>query len=158
MPVNSQSRADLLEILIIEVLNAFFALRRAGQDLEMVSESGGGLWGLLRILAAEGPKTLSDVARLRGVSRQYIQKLASQLAGDDLIRMTENPADRRSKLMVLTPRGEARFAQLTDQFQAVVRALAPGFRASDLKTAGQTVAKLRGALQDAVKRPEELSP
>ena len=82
------------------MLNTFFALRQTGQDLDMVSESGGGLWGLMRMLTDRGPLTLSEVARLRGVSRQYIQKIAVQLAQQGMIRMTPNPRDRRAKLMV----------------------------------------------------------
>jgi len=142
----ANDKADLMAALIIEILNSFFALRQAGQELDMVSESGGGLWGLMRILHDEGPQRLSDVARRRSVSRQYIQKIANQLADGGLVRMKIDPSDRRAKRMVLTAKGRARYDELNQRFLRVVAALAPDFTAAELKTAVKTVASVRAGL------------
>jgi hypothetical protein len=60
-------------------LETFFDLRATGQNLNFVTEWGAGNWGLLRLLSKEGSKTISEAARMRSVSRQYIQKLANHL-------------------------------------------------------------------------------
>ena len=148
--MGGRGRSVLMEQLIIEVLNAFFVLRQAGQELDMVSESGGGLWGLMRILSTQGPQTLSAVARQRGVSRQYIQKIAAQLTADGLVRMGSDPLDRRAKRMMLTDRGKARYQELNQRFEVFAATLAPRFKSADLKTAADTVAGVRRALQESL--------
>lgn len=145
--------ARMVEALILEVLGAFFDLRAAGQRYGLVTEHGGGSWGLLRMLRAEGPLTVSDVARMRSVSRQYIQKLANELIAEGLVTMKDNPSHRQSKFMVLTKRGERRLTELTQRLKNVTRELAPVFSVRDLRVSVGTVATLRKHLAElATKR------
>lgn len=145
-PAPRTSRGRQLEAMVLEILGAFFDLRTRGQEEGLVTQSGAGSWGLLRLLKEDGPKTVPEVARIRAVSRQYIQKLADELMADGLVETFENPAHRRSKRLRLTPAGERRFDEMTSRFSDSMERLAEGFRLADLRTATETIARLRERL------------
>lgn len=139
----------LLEALALEILGAFFDLRGIGQELGLVTEWGAGNWGLLRILKEDGSKTVPEVARMRSVSRQYIQKLANELIDEGLIEMVENPAHKRSKLMQLTPSGEQKLEELSQQYRRFLANLEHHFCKEELALAVKTIAKFRRQLSEA---------
>lgn len=133
----------LLEVLILEVLTAFFDLRAVGQRYGLVTEQGAGSWGLLRMLKTEGPQTVPDVARARSVSRQYIQKLANELIAEGWIALEDNPLHKKSKLMLLTGQGEAKLEEMTQQFRELTAQITSAFALRDLQVSIHTVGELR---------------
>jgi len=60
-----------------------------------------------------GPKTVPEIARMRSVSRQYIQKLANELIGRRWLALIDNPRHRRSKMLQLTKSGERQLAVMS---------------------------------------------
>lgn len=136
----------LLEDLILEVLAAFFDLRAVGQRYGLVTEQGAGSWGLLRMLKTEGPQTVPDVARARSVSRQYIQKLANELIAEGWVAMDNNPLHKKSRLMVLTDQGEAKFEEMTQRFRELTAKIASAFASCDIEVSTRTVSELRKQL------------
>ena len=62
--------------------------------------------GVLRGLDRSGPQTVPQMARIRPVSRQYIQTLVNLLAQEGQVKFIENPAHKRSRLVRLTPKGK----------------------------------------------------
>lgn len=143
--------AEDLEQLMKEVLAAFFALRAAGQQSGLVTDWGGGTWGLLRTIAADGPMTMSDLARKRSVSRQYIQKLAAGPLRDRLIELAPNEANQRAPLMTLTALGRKRLAAYGATIRRALGALSTHFDAEDVEQAAATVRRLRELLQPAAR-------
>lgn len=138
-----------LEALVLEILGAFFDLRAAGQEEGLVNASGAGTWGLMRILREEGPRTVPEVARMRSVSRQYIQKLANELIEDGLIELIPNPTHKRSKRMRLTRKGEKEFDRLTGRLRGFLEGIAADFSSTDLSAATRTIRALRSRLSPA---------
>ena len=51
------------------------------------------------------PLTVSAVARVMGLRRQSVQRTADLLVADGVAEYVDNPADRRAKLLTLTPAG-----------------------------------------------------
>ena len=51
-----------------------------------------------------------------------MQRLADELAADGLVKFIDNPKHRRSKLVQLTPKGDARYRQLDARLLAKPRA------------------------------------
>jgi DNA-binding MarR family transcriptional regulator len=64
--------------------------------------------GVMRYLMTAGPRTVPDIAAWRATSRQYIQKIVDGLEAEGLVAFTANPAHRRSQLVKVTRKGEAR--------------------------------------------------
>lgn len=147
---STDARTQELETLANEILAAFFELRTAGQRLGVVTEWGAGSWGLLRTIAEEGPLTMSELARRRGVSRQYIQKLANELVNAGHLQMIDNPSHKRAGLMSLTASGRNQLARYTDRIRTEFRALSGSFTAAELASASATIARLRSLLRSRV--------
>jgi DNA-binding MarR family transcriptional regulator len=51
------------------------------------------------------PQTVAQMAREMGHARQSVQRIADVLANEGLVAYIDNPADRRAKLVELTPKG-----------------------------------------------------
>lgn len=82
-------------------LNALLDLLHGGDD------SVASRRGVLRNLAANGPLTVPQIASLRPVSRQFVQRVVNALEADGLVERRTNPAHRRSPLVMLTAAGGA---------------------------------------------------
>lgn len=55
--------------------------------------------------AGYAPQTVAQMARDMGHARQSVQRIADVLAKEGLVAYKDNPADRRAKLLELTPQG-----------------------------------------------------
>ncbi|MEU8117156.1 MarR family transcriptional regulator [Spirillospora sp. NPDC049024] len=63
------------------------------------------------IAAATAPLTLRGLAELLLTDRPYVTLVVDDLVGRGLVERTENPADRRSKLVTATAAGRAAAAE-----------------------------------------------
>lgn len=135
-----------LRQLIDEILQTFFELRAAGQRLGLVTQGGNGSWGLLRELKSRGPTTIADLAHTRGVSRQYIQKLAQELMALGWVARGDNPGHQRSYFLLLTATGKKQLERMDQTLEGHLRTLAPLFEEVPLSEVNATLGRLRGAL------------
>lgn len=135
-------------VVMIEALYLAFRLRAWGKRGGHVSASGGGVWGMLRSLALEGPQTVPQLARTRPVSRQHIQVLADEMAAQGLVEFAANPAHKRSKLVRMTAKGRKLYDELDASFLAFAEQLANGMDAKKLENAAAVVADLKDRLAD----------
>jgi DNA-binding MarR family transcriptional regulator len=129
-----------------EITRAFYDMRATGQRLGLFSDWGNGSWGLLQVLATEGPMTMSNLARQRSVSRQYIQKIACVPIRERWITLEPNPADRRAPLMTMTPAGLRRVRARRRQLDRALRGVSRHFVARDVAKAAATVSLVRSLL------------
>jgi len=152
--------AALMDVIVL-TLAASFKLRALGRRTGLVSARGG-VWGLLRSLKLEGPLTVPELARMRPVTRQHIQKLADELAAQGLVAFEPNPAHKRSQLVRLTPAGERLFEQLTRRFGRLADEIARGLDEKKLALTAETLAalaaRLDAALGDAVDEDQAEAP
>jgi DNA-binding MarR family transcriptional regulator len=112
-------KAEAVAELMLEVAQCFFRIRAVGQKSGLITSWGGGAFGFLRSLALLGPLTVPQIAQMRPTSRQRMQRLADELAAGGLVTFVDNPKHRRSKLVQLTRKGEARYRDLHTRFIAI---------------------------------------
>ncbi len=129
--------------VVVEVTHAFFEMRAAASRFGAVTAWGGSTLGVLRHLKEAGPLTVPQIARARPVARQHIQKLANELAAQGLVEFIDNPAHKRSKLLRLTPEGEARHDTLLAEMTKLVERVARGMDEAALKSTAETVSDFR---------------
>lgn len=110
-PIVDSKGAAVAE-LMLEVAQCFFRIRALGQKTGLITSWGGGAFGFMRSLALLGPLTVPQIAEMRPTSRQRMQRLADELAAEGLVEFIDNPKHRRSKLVRLTPKGDARYREL----------------------------------------------
>ncbi|MUL38885.1 MarR family winged helix-turn-helix transcriptional regulator [Gloeocapsopsis dulcis] len=145
--VNRTLAGQAIEDLIVEIVATFFLLRAEGMRIGVVSPSGEGYWSVLRILKMNGAQTVPQIARYRYVPRQSIQKLANEMLEDGVIELVNNPAHKRSKLLRLTPKGDAVFQELSDRIATLSETLAEQGDAAQLQNAVGVVKHLHAQLR-----------
>jgi len=148
------SKAETIAELMLEVAQCFFMIRALGQKTGLITSWGGGAFGFLRSLALLGPLTVPQIARMRPTSRQRMQRLADELAAEGLVKFIDNPKHRRSKLVQLTPKGDARYRQLDARLLAIASTMCAALSEPDIRRTAEIVRQL----SDNVKaRSERLS-
>jgi DNA-binding MarR family transcriptional regulator len=136
--------------LMLEVAQCFFSIRALGQKTGLITSWGGGAFGFLRSLALLGPLTVPQIAQMRPTSRQRMQRLADELAADGLVRLIVNPKHLRSKLVQLTPKGDARYRELSAQLLSIASTLGIALREPDIRKTTAVVRQLNGDVKARV--------
>ncbi len=132
--------------LLLAIVSTAHKLRAVGQRSGSVTAWGGGLWGLLHSLETGGPQTVPQLARARPVARQHIQKLADEMAAEGLVTFVENPAHKRSRLLEVTPQGEAVYLEITNELMALCGDFAAGQDLHELEVSISTINDLKSNL------------
>lgn len=136
------SRAEAVAELMLEVAQCFFRIRAMGQKTGLITSWGGGAFGFMRSLALLGPLTVPQIAEARPTSRQRMQRLADELAAEGLVEFIDNPRHRRSKLVRLTPKGDARYLELNDRFLSIASTTGVALNESDIRKTIEIVRRL----------------
>jgi len=134
------------ELVIDEVRLFWNALVRRGQDLHADESLTMGMRAILEFLLRNGPTTVPNVARRRGVTRQHVQALVNPLLEDGLVEAVENPAHRRSPLMRLSARGESTIRRMRRREAAVLDEADAGLSRTELQRTASALRRIRRAL------------
>jgi DNA-binding MarR family transcriptional regulator len=136
------SKGEAIAALMLEVAQLFFRIRAAGQKTGFITNWGAGAFGFMRSLALIGPLAVPQIARMRPTSRQRMQRLADELAAEGLVEFIDNPRHRRSKLVRLTPKGDARYRELSARLLEMASTMGAGLSEADIRKAADIVRQL----------------
>jgi DNA-binding MarR family transcriptional regulator len=89
-------------VLLVFRLNG--VLLAAGDRMAAPAGQTSARWQVMGVID-HGPLTVSAVARTMGLRRQSVQRTADLLVADGVAEYVDNLADRRAKLLALTPSG-----------------------------------------------------
>jgi DNA-binding MarR family transcriptional regulator len=131
-------RADEAARLVEDVLECAGALRRYGDALTRPFGQTEVRWAVLSVLSG-GTRTVPQVARRLGVTRQSVQRVANLLAEEGLVESVPNPDNARSPLFRLTDHGEEVLA-------AIMRAADPWHRRAGEELSLRELRQARSAL------------
>ena len=148
------SKAGAITELMLEVAQCFFRLRALGQKAGLITSWGGGAFGFMRSLALLGPLSVPQIAQMRPTSRQRMQRLADELAAEGLVKFIDNPKHRRSKLVQLTRKGDARYRELNARFLVIASTMGVALSEADIRKTTEIVRQLS---DDVKARSERLS-
>ena len=136
------SKSEAIAELMLEVAQCFFRIRAVGQKTGLITSWGGGAFGFIRSLALLGPLTVPQIAQMRPTSRQRMQRLADELAAEGLVEFIDNPKHRRSKLVRLTRKGDARYRELNARLLAIASTLGVPLSEADIRRTIEIVRQL----------------
>jgi DNA-binding MarR family transcriptional regulator len=136
------AKGEAIAELMLEVAQFFFRLRAVGQKTGLITVWGGGAFGFMRSLAVLGPLTVPQIAEMRPTSRQRMQRLADELAAEGLVEFVDNPSHRRSKLVRLTAKGNARYREWSAKFLAIASTMGNEVSEAEIRKSTQVVRKL----------------
>jgi DNA-binding MarR family transcriptional regulator len=147
-------KGEAIAALMLDVAQCFFRIRALGQKTGLITSWGGGAFGFMRSLALLGPLTVPQIAEMRPTSRQRMQRLADELAAEGLVKFIDNPKHRRSKLVRLTPKGEARYRELNTRLLAIASTMGVALSETDIRKTSEIVRQLS---DDVKARSDQLS-
>lgn len=101
---------------------------------------------LLDRLARDGDRTVPELAREEGVSRQHVQVQVNHLMEHGFVRSRPNEAHRRSNLMQATASGKRILNKIRDRERSVFQEMS-GFSKS-ASPATDTLERFSSALED----------
>ena len=148
------SKPEAIAELMLEVAQCFFRIRALGQKTGLITSWGGGAFGFMRSLALLGPLTVPQIAQMRPTSRQRMQRLADDLSAEGLVAFIDNPRHRRSKLVRLTAKGDARYREWSARLLAIASTMGAGLSERDIR---RTMEIVRQLSSDVKARSERLS-
>lgn len=135
-------KSKAIAALVLEVAQCFFRWRALGQKAGFFTGWGAGAYGFLHSLALLGPLTVPEIARMRPTSRQRMQRLANELAAEGFVEFIDNPKHRRSLLVRLTPKGDARHRRLSIRLLEIASTMGAGLSEPDIRRAGEIVRQI----------------
>ena len=101
---------------------------------------------VLETLQRSGPQTVPDMARMRKVSRQHIQKIVDAMIEQGLVEHQLNPAHKRSPIIRLRPQGKQVFTQISHREKAILETLDASLGEADIAAAAETLRAFTRAL------------
>ena len=145
---------DVVEVGLL-VTQAYFPLRALSERVLQPAGSSTARMAVLRSLATHAPLTVPELAQMRPVARQGVQRLANEMVRDGLLQWLPNPNHRRSRLLTLTDAGQARYIQLARLQLDWAQRLAQKLDPADLDAARQGLTALRVAFLEALEESRQ---
>ena len=128
---SSTRSGEALRALVLEIFRLNGALLRHGAALTAPLGQTQARWQVIGAVA-EATRTVPQIARRMGMSRQSVQRVADLLVTDGVLRFEANPDHARSPLLRLTAEGERIEARLNDIGRSWAAAIADGLRPAEL--------------------------
>ena len=95
---------EAFSAFVVEVASLGHFVTAAGESLARQGGQSLARWVVLDAVS-ERPATVSQIARIRGMARQPVQRIAEALVADGLAVFEPNPRHRRAHLLTPTPAG-----------------------------------------------------
>jgi DNA-binding MarR family transcriptional regulator len=133
--------------LIVAIRIAFNRLKGVSDELNRDLGINVSARGVLESLANGSlEKSVPLIAREKGVSRQHIQLIVDALLDRSLVKVVDNPAHKRSPLIVLTAEGAQIFAEIRRREADMLEILAKGLDRAALAGAAAALEALNTRL------------
>jgi DNA-binding MarR family transcriptional regulator len=142
-------RTDAGELLT-EIISATFTLSGelldAAQELAAEGDLTAAWWQVLGGVLDE-PRSVAEVARRMGMTRQGVQRVADLLVERGLAEYRPNPAHRRAKLLACTEAGHWAIRRIALAQRPWANRIAAGLDPDELRGALATMRQLVGVLE-----------
>jgi DNA-binding MarR family transcriptional regulator len=145
-----KSSPSLVPLVVADIYELAGAFRRRGEKIAHGIGQSQARWQVLSA-ASDGVKTVPQIARILGVSRQNVQRIADALVSESFAHFVENPDHKASPHLLLTDLGLKALAKLSRAAASHHEALAAKLKGIDLQTLRQDLAALQSAL-DALEK------
>jgi DNA-binding MarR family transcriptional regulator len=142
----------MVPLIVADIYEAAGALRDIGETIAQSVGQTQARWQVLSAASAE-PRSVPQIARRLGVSRQAVQRLANLLVAEDVATFEDNPDHKGSPHLVLTDTGRATLARLTRAARGFHETLAADLRSESLSNLHSGLRMLTAALRPLKRDP-----
>ena len=145
-PAEHHARSEAFAELIDESLRLYYILKRAEESMHAETVPGETERDLLFLLFADGARSVPQLARERGFTRQRVQQVMNQLRDAQLVRRLRNPASDKSPLHTLTATGRRTVLGMLRKERRLYGRMPEALTTRRLRTARSTLQDLRRAI------------
>jgi DNA-binding MarR family transcriptional regulator len=138
---------DAFSDLVIRIIRIGALLTAAGDELARPTGQTSARW-LVMAAVEERPATVARVARVLGLTRQSVQRVADLLVDDGLADYEDNPGHRRAKLLRLTPGGLRTLRTIQEAQRTWADELGARMGVADLRRATKVLDRLLPVLME----------
>lgn len=149
---SERERLAVAAALIRTIRRGFRRLAGAGDRLHADLGVTAAMRVVLEMLDENGPMTVPQMARAKGLSRQHFQTKVDLLAAHGLVEARTNPAHARSVLIGPTAEGTRVFAAMSAREAAAIAAATKEMDAEALSAATDVVERFTEALDHITTR------
>ncbi|MGW0826647.1 MarR family winged helix-turn-helix transcriptional regulator [Streptomyces sp. NPDC002845] len=150
----SRERQDLLSRTALTVFRLNGQFLAAADEMARPAGLTAAWWQVLGAVLRD-PLPVSGIARVMGITRQSVQRIADLLVGQGLAEYVPNPAHRRAKLLTPTPAGRAAVARIDPGHAALADRLAETLGEDEFEEAVRVLERLSAVLE-SLESPESL--
>ncbi|MCP3981110.1 MAG: winged helix-turn-helix transcriptional regulator [bacterium] len=145
MVARATPRTELLRRFLLDWTQLDGELRR---HVERLTARHGQTPARWKVLTAAGCdiRTVPQIARRMGLTRQAVQRIANQLVDEKLATFDENPDHRASPILSLTPHGQTLDDAICSDHAAWRDRISRRLDASALRSAIETLRRLEHAV------------
>jgi DNA-binding MarR family transcriptional regulator len=144
-PAGRTAAGDAFSALVTRVFRLNGLLAAEGESLARPAGQTTARWQLLAMVE-NGPATVAQTARMLGLARQSVQRVADVLEDAGLVRYLDNPNHRRARLVELTETGRHALTEIQAAQRPWANAIGGAVGASDLRRAIDVLDRLLGAM------------
>jgi DNA-binding MarR family transcriptional regulator len=134
-------------IVVADIYELAGRLREHGEAIAATVGQTQARWQVLS--AASGrPQTVPQIARVLGVTRQNVQRIADLLVAEDAAEYRDNPDHRASPHLILTKSGRTALERITQAAAGYHAALTQTLSASEVASLQRGLRRLLDAVAD----------
>jgi len=137
------SGARAFSQLVKEALGVYGLLTTEGDQLGADFGLSSARWQVIGAIRSEA-KSVSDIARERGLARQSVQRVVNTLKRQSYVRFRDNPRHARAKLVEITPKGLTALNGVAGRQARWAEHLAQSFTVTEMASAARVLNRLRG--------------
>lgn len=145
-PGSQTPAGEALTDLILATFRLNGRLMEAAQEMAAEGDLTAAWWQVIGGVLDE-PRTVADVARRMGVTRQGVQRIADLLADRGMVEYRPNPAHRRAKLLACTEAGYWAVRRISLAQHPWADRVGEAVGAEELRSAVSTMRQLIGVLE-----------
>ena len=147
MNVATAKPQSLVPIVVADIYELAGRMREYGEAIARTVGQTQARWQVMSAASAE-PHTVAQIARVLGVTRQNVQRIADLLVAEALAEYQDNPDHRTSPHLVLTGRGRAALDRLSRAASGYHARLARKLPPSEIVALQRGLRRLLEALAD----------
>src|SRR3954452_3847674 len=136
---------EALSALVVRVFRLNGQLAAAGDALARPAGQTTARWQVLAAVEDE-PMSVAQIARVLGLARQSVQRVADALEASNLVAYRDNPNHRRARLVEPTSTGRATLQAIQAERAPGANALAAAIGERDLVRANQLLDRVLEAM------------
>jgi DNA-binding MarR family transcriptional regulator len=144
---NATTSLGLVPVIIADIYELAGRFREYGEAVAQTVGQTQARWQVMSAASAE-PHTVPQIARVLGVTRQNVQRIADLLVAEGSAEYRDNPDHRASPHLLLTKRGRTAFEQLMKAANGYHARLARKLSSSDVVSLQRGLRRLLEAMEN----------